>query len=170
MPRKHSEAIEPLAAKKKKQQLTIVALLLVGLLIAIVTQPSGESQETNEATAELVSLKPIDSKPRKDPVAPREEITSTRELSRLEIDRIVQTRLFVMPEPKPELEQQIAVEETAPPEVKVQAIYGDGKLTDHSKSTGHRALIGRAIIGPGEVLPDGRQIVRVTPDGVELAE
>ncbi len=169
MPREQTETADPRATGKNKKQLAVILVLLAGLLIAVCTQPSSESEESVITATPVVSLRPIDSKSPQDVSELSDQITSVRELSRLPIDRVLQTGLFYLPEPERELEQE-AVEEEPVPEVKVQAIYGGGKLSKNSKAKGHRVLIGREIIQAGEILPDGRQIIRVTPEGVELAQ
>ena len=169
----HAPAADSQAAKKTKQ-LVVIAVLLLGLLIAIFTQPSDDAKKPSVIAAEPVALKAVDSNSLQDPDAPREELVATRELSRIEIDRLLQTSLFYQPPPEVEPEGAIAGEGTTPEvdasEVEAQAIYGSGTLAGSSQAAGHRVLIGKEIVRPGQVLPDGRQIVIVIPDGKEAAD
>ena len=161
------------AQGKQKKQMTIVVLLLVGLLVAIITQPSAEESDEINVTPSAVP-KLADRNPQlTDADAPRTEFTTTQQLSRLDLDQMLQANLFLMPEPVPQPELA-AIEQVEPvEEVTVQAIYGSGRLTSIGSgltSGEHRALIGQSIIRPGEVLPDGRQVVKVSPDGLEIAD
>ena len=169
MPHDDSGTTDPQTAKKKKQ-LGIIALLLLGLLIAVSTQPA-DPPDTAPTLAKPLALKIVDSKSLVDEDVPLAAITSTRELSRIEFDRVLQTNLFHVPAPEPEPEagaEVEVVEQEAVPEVKVQAIYGNGRLTGSSQSRGLRVLIGREIVRPGETLRDGREIISVSANGVEL--
>jgi hypothetical protein len=160
------------AQAKQKKQIIIVALLLVGLLAAILTQPSADEHTAGKATVAVIPELNTGKPQRSDADAPRSEFVTTEKLSRIDLDQVLQASLFAQPEPEP-LPQVVTAEAVEPVEkVTVQAIYGNGNLTSigNARATGeHRALIGESIIRQGEILPDGRQVVRVSPDGLELA-
>lgn len=166
MPRKPSPSADQ-AAKKKKQQV-IVGFLLVGLLVAILTQPGDETDDstTSATPASQTGIAGNASDKTKETV--REEIVTTKnDLDRMELDQILATNLFYTPkpEPKPESEESKAVKTE---KVTVKAIYGSGTLTGRAEPSGHSVLIGDAIYQAGRDLPGGRPITSVAPNGVTL--
>ena len=157
-------------AAKKKKQLVVIALLLAGLLVALWTQPSDKSDNSVVPVVKPVAFSAADSESDEAKSVFRDQMATVRKLSRLSIDSMVNAELFYVPPPQPEIiPEQEEEEPLAVAEIKVQAVYG-GSFDEQSGATNHRALIGTAIIRRGEVLPDGRKIMRVTPDGVELAQ
>lgn len=154
MPSNAQATPDPQAAKKKKQ-LIIVALLAAGLLIAIVTQPSdGKTESLSHSKSPALKATPPAAAKEKEEIP--EKVTKVRELAREELESILQAKMFVLPEPEPEVQQ----EET--PQVLVKAIYGAKDRNENAPSTNHRILIGEEIFSA--------DVIRVTSDGVEVAQ
>ncbi len=137
---------------KKKQ--TLVAMLLVGLLIAILTQPKSDNGdiagvlETKSAgqTADLV--KPDE--PAESEGSRVDRLSQVQELERIELSEISRFELFV-----PEFQQRLGNATH-----RVNAIYGD--------SNDRAALIGRSIVRRGQPLPDGGKVLQVNQDGIQI--
>ena len=144
-------------AKKKKQQ-WIVVLLLIGLLFAILTQPKKDRddlQVQTEAPALAITSAAIDSVSTQSESLDNPSWVKTKSLSRLSIQDVASEDLFPS-------KQQAALHQKAKPiEIKVMAIYGhaDGTLS---------ALVGDQIVRAGHVFPDGRRIVRISRQGIEV--
>ena len=144
-------------AKKRKQQV-IVVLLLGGLLIAVLTQPSKKPAQTGELTIDqqnVVALNANDQtkKPETDP-----RLVSVRELSRLSVEDASSDDLFPN-------KRQIVMEKPDVPqeEIRVLAIYGS-----HQDNDDRMALVGDKIVRKKHKFSDGREVLRVTPKGVEV--
>lgn len=152
---------------KKTKQLKLVGLLLGGLVIAILTQPSDENQTQAPAKVTAVKLAPapVAAKPKTSELS--DELTSITELPRTEISSIVNQTLFYSPPPEiesPAADQaELVIEQEVVPIV-VKAVYGS------AQGASRKALIDNDVISAGEALPDGRVILGVSSDGVELSK
>jgi hypothetical protein len=172
---------------KRKKQVVMIAVLAFGLIAAILTQPRPTSThddavKSSTATAEIASISSVSLKP-----APSESNTDLdrfhlRELSRIDWDQIRMMRLF---RPRPMEAALAASPQTEDEPMRVEAIYGtinsneptsdlrstrpgwQGDSGDQSQMR-RSALIGRAIVRPGEALPDGRTVLSVTAEGVAV--
>ncbi len=153
-----SQPNPPKPASDKKKYIA-VAVLLSFLLIAILTQPdensAGEANSddppADPSNAGLAN--PEKTKPdavQHDAIA---QFTEVRELPRISVDDALQTPLFTG-EPAPERKADTTA-------MKIQAVYGTGAAQS--------ALVGESIVRPGQPLPDGRRVVKVTAEGVRLA-
>ncbi len=142
-------------AKKK----VAVAVLSVVLVIAFLTQPDSSSPETESDQSTTVNVPESDSEQPPQPIGDQGEVATAqfsqiRELSRIDIDRVLESSAFVS-EPKTIRRIDVA-------DLKVQAVYGNGV----AKS----ALVGSSIVRSGQPLPDGRKVLAVSPEGVELSQ
>jgi hypothetical protein len=147
------------ASQRKKQ--IIVVLLLVGLLIAIVTQSAEPGTEGGQAgtlpAANPVSFRsmPMQVQVLESPGKVAESLLKTRKLTRVELPEITSLELLA-PEPT-SMRPQNQLSNVPP----VQAIYGT--------STNRAALVGQTIIRSGQPLPSGQKVLDITTDGVRLA-
>jgi hypothetical protein len=151
---------------KKKQ--IVVALLLVGLIVAILTQPEKNDTATGQIVgAAFASAAGTPVKTVASPQVPASQADATesvdariqrlgqvRELSRIELDDITKLEFFA---PEPLRVQEKFVNDTQ----RVQAVYGT--------SSGHAALLGDSILRRGQPLPHGGKVLQVTPEGIQVA-
>ncbi len=149
------------AKQKANKQKVIVALLLCGLLAAILTQPSDQNAETSVETIALgIKEQPAVST---EDVETDRSFTDGKSLSRIEVGSILASDLFVVSQPETNEEALGGEAESLPSPIEVKAIYGGRKST-------MTALIGDDVVGMGQELPDGRVVVGVDVDlGVRLA-
>jgi hypothetical protein len=148
------------AATHKKKQILVV-VLLVGLLIAMVTQPEPSTEFDDESalptTSVVTAIAPSTLPHAKLAKTKHSEwLCQTHELSRLELDQIMATRLFVV---EPATIQERLVNQITPSEP-VMAIYGS--------PDNQAALVGQTIVRSGQVLPAGGTVVNVNVDGIEI--
>ena len=142
---------------KKKQ--TLIVILLVGLLVAVLTQPDDFAVEENTAgQAELVDP-PIsaDEELQEEAVVTKRRLvwlTQSHSLSRIELESIADRSLFADEWIEP---QEQIVSKTR----RVHAVYGSGD--------DHAALLGTTILRSGEALPEGGRILFVNSDGVHVS-
>ena len=197
-------------ATKRKKQMAMIAFLVVGLIVAIVTPPKTKSStdqapeetlmanptvETDLVSGDSASGKPVSAADEQteddEPIADSERF-AIRELSRIEWNEMRRMTLF---RPRP-TEAALAGTQTGVQPIRVEAIYGatyietshDASSPSEIRSKGETrtgastrrdvsvhplqrrsALIGRAIVRPGEALPDGRTILDVTTEGIAVA-
>lgn len=158
------------AAAKKKKQLVLIAVLLVGLFVAIMTQPS-TTKRGKVDVKKTPMISPVALKPKTTPksIELEGEVIKITDLPSLTFDTIAESNLFFVPEPEPEpeaetTESDLVIEEELPPVV-VKAIYGG-----HDNAAPRRVLIDDSIVSPGETLPDGRVILDITAGGVSIAK
>lgn len=152
----HPSSRTPPAASKHKQ-LVMIVVLLVGLLIAVVTQPADEEASTVPLTA--ISIKTAPEPAVALPTKWLDKFAVSRELQAMELDAILQANLYLSPEVKPEPEAHEAVETIT--EFQIQASYGTGK--------DQRVLINGRIFRVGDALPDGRRIIGIKEGEIEIA-
>lgn len=167
-------------AKRKKQQILVV-MLLVGLLIAIVTQPkpattppttpfggrATNASLSNAKPALATTVAPSSDHPDSS-IDPKRFVR--RELSRIDWDQAKSINLF---RARP-MEAALAGDFSSGRPMRVEAVYGalDSKNRTEERTSvaaQRSALIGAAIVRPGEPLPDGRKVLSVTADGVAVA-
>lgn len=143
---------------KKKQVLIVV--LLVGLLVALLTQPEesvveeGNTDHTEQVAQSVASKKTSDAQGADKKRL--EWLMQSRQLSRIEIAKILDQSMFANEVIEPKHAQQI-VSKTR----RVQAIYGSADE--------HAALLGKTILRSGEPLPDGGRVLLVNDDGVHVS-
>lgn len=147
------------AASYKKKQI-LVAVLLAGLLVAILTQPKTSDVDSSlvvesrlEGHLQPSTIASPDTAPPESPQMRADRLAKIRELSRIELDEISRFELLA-PEPRMVGQQRFSSTQ------RVQAIYGD--------STDRTALVGEAIVRRGQPL-SGQKVLNVTTDGVQLA-
>ena len=147
---------------KKKQ--ILVAVLLVGLLIAIMTQPSQDSSPENQpvvegnwvsASADAVFTQESQAALTQPSANSAGHFSQTSALSHLELDEIIQLELLAAP-PRPRYQERTGAVQH------VQAIYG----TESQRS----ALLGQSIVRDGHALPDGGKVLRVRSNGVQVEQ
>jgi hypothetical protein len=158
---------EPEASPKKidpnlKKKQVLVVVLLVGLLVAIVTQPENAStEEAAVAETELVTSAVSVEEDSLDEAVVAEKrldwLTQSNSLSRFEIEAIVDRSLFADEWVEPVAPLNQVVSKTR----RVQAIYGS--------ANDHAALLGTTILRSGEALPDGGRVLLVTGDGMHVS-
>ena len=155
------------ASLKKKQ--IIVALLLVGLIVAVLSQPNKDSDgsqqivensftntavaSTNAVVAPQVPSSPVDAAESADTRIQR--FAHVRELSRIELSDIANLELLA-PEPLRAQEEFVSEKNQ-----QVRAVYGT--------TSRHAALLGDSILRRGQTLPQGGKILEVTTDGIQVA-
>ncbi|TWU59897.1 hypothetical protein Poly51_01700 [Rubripirellula tenax] len=150
---------EKTPSSKQTKQIVLVAILSIGLLIAMLTQPSDESSELSESSdlaatlATVATISPATATPILRTTTAIANFSQTRTLPRTELNQIRKTPLFRSDLKSP---STIAASEA------VRAVYGS--------ALGHRALVDREILTDGQSLSDGRTIVRVTSDGIQLSK
>ena len=171
-------------ASKEKKQWILVTVLLVGLCVVLFRSSEDEAESsvsasnpppaktTRDVSVSLVSAGEASSPSAAVPPRPQSFLCEV-ELPRIALDRLVESDPFVRPTPPPPAPvdppdppespaeappAEASVEKTEPPQVR--AVYG---------GSGRRsALVGEAIVQPGQALPDGSRVLDVTADGVKL--
>jgi hypothetical protein len=143
------------ASLKKKQ--ILVAVLLVGLLIAILTQPKSDNGDTAAVLETKSAGQTADLAKPDEPVESEESrvdrLSQLRELDRIELSETSRFELFI---PEVQRLQQRLGNLTH----RVNAIYGD--------SNDRAALIGRSIVRRGQPLPEGGKVLHVNQDGIQV--
>lgn len=148
------------ADSKQQKQKVVVVLLLIGLLIAILTQPTPETQPVDADVQDTVAITPVVnavSQVEETNVQHHGWVTTTRELSRVSLEEIVGSELFALEAKRDPAE----ILQEAVKQVPVKAIYGS--------ATGQAAIVGQTIVRGGEALPSGGRVVSVQDNGVEIA-
>tara|TARA_R110002049_G_scaffold27321_3_gene94421 strand:+ start:59388 stop:59909 length:522 start_codon:yes stop_codon:yes gene_type:complete len=165
---------------KRKKQLMLIAVLAVGLLIAVLTQPEtkpdavSDSPASNTGTELEISSVALqgDRQGANDTGAADLQAAlerfALRELSRIELHELQQRTLFRV---RPVDSGSSGALRPSEGPIRVEAVYGSSS-EGHSMGTteGGSALIGNAIVRPGQTLPDGRKIVDITSDGIAIAK
>jgi len=150
------------------KQKVIVAVLLLGLIIAILTQPDsdrGEFATERESSVEskLAIVEQGKAEQEKagvvEPESPPIDFADRRELPRQSIDAIENLVLF-FPEPRPSPKASEVVRPETRQTPRVQAVYGT--------RAGHAALIDGAIVRAGHPLSNELRVSDVSDEGVEL--
>ena len=148
-------------AKKK----WVVAVLLAVLLVAVLCQPDDEDPSAD--ASQMISLKtdgethPAAGATEQAGIvssdAPRFMIT--HQLSRISLDEVLDSPLF--------LAERIEPRRVQPRPLTVQAIYG----SDQQQSAILENSVGKnSIVRSGQPLPDGRRVLAVTTEGVQLGQ
>ena len=154
------------AASLRKKQILVV-VLLVGLMVALLTQPEKE-EEPRGSVSELQTttvpvVRPVSLA---GPTTPSEDTESDAEsdagvklaeiqpLTRFELDEIVHLELLA-----PELNPLANSPALEVPEV--QAIYGS--------SDTRAALVGKEIVRRGQPLPGVGKVLSVSDEGIEVS-
>jgi len=169
---KSSDAKSPSALvssrAKQKKQLAMVAILLLGLLIALFAAPKRDVQSTasdKPANANLVSLK-LSAESTSATIKDKslEQMVAIRELPKLTNDQIASIDLFqrALIESQPETVHRRPVAKRTLPH-RVGAVYGA------FNGTGQTALIDGHIVQSGEKLDSGMRVIAVSPEGVRVA-
>ena len=150
---------DPAANAKKTKQHVIVVLLLIGLLIAIVTQPHDSPAKSNTTELQITNVKTTSAKKKPEKKQLAQDYAKVTKLPEAELNTIIVEDLFAVREADrvdPESEEP----EFQP--LRVQAIYG----SDANKA----ALVDDKLVRAGDILPDGRKVLSVTDSGVELQQ
>ena len=182
---------------KQKKQLALVAVLLIGLVVAIVTMPSPSKTPTDvraaktaSATTQTESTRNISqgsASPKSETKIDKDRFV-LRDLSRIDWEQARKLNLFRARAMEAALAGD-ALDAGGP--MRVEAIYGtvssdellkrSGATTSNAMKPGSEsetknapsvrrsALIGQAIVRPGGALPDGRTVLSVTTEGVAVA-
>ena len=172
---------------KRKKQMVLIAVLVVGLIVAVVTQPRpttstprrDDTATYGTATERAGSVHQVSLQP----AAVSGSMTDSnrfalRKLSRIDWDQIRTMTLF---RARPMEAALAGGPQAAGEPIRVEAIYGNTKPNDpttanvesdrdssNDSKLRRSALIGRAIVRPGEALPDGRTVLSVTNEGVAV--
>jgi hypothetical protein len=147
---------------KTQKQLVLIAILLVGLIVALKTQPSDSlktplSSETGELEISALAMQPLQQDREADVDASRFEVTDLR---RIPLSVLHNHQLFRRVATVPGESKQ----RTASISVDIKAVYGD-----HSE---HRtaALIGDQIVHPGHHLRQGLTVTDVSAKGIKVSQ
>jgi hypothetical protein len=154
-------ADKAIQAASDRRKLVLVVVLLIGLGIAIVTQPknpeltqalidSTEGQASVSASADRTD----DRESPSSVASHQQDLSRIGELSRIDLGDILRTELFVV-EPAGRA-RPIEINPTR----RVRAIYGNADRRS--------ALLDEEIIRDGQPLPDGGKTVDVTSDGIQV--
>lgn len=157
---------EPSADPSLRKKQMLVGVLVVGLVVALLTQPEAEDTESvpgvvgaslqsnpSPTTRPAAAAAPSEpSKAAGGTLAP--DLSQVRELPRFDIDAIVGLELLA-PEPNP------LAKSIAPAVGEVQAVYGTSK-------GGRTALVGESIVRGGQPLPGGVTVLHVSDEGIEV--
>ncbi len=143
------DAETPNDSKKK----VVAAILLMVLVAAVVTQPDQEAAEELASTIQVSAPSPQATPPEEEQELP-EPWVQLRPLSRLSLEDVTGSPMFLS-DKRPRL-----AAEKGP--LKVRAVYG----SESSQS----ALVSGSIVRSGQPLPDGRTVLEVTPQGIELSQ
>ena len=152
--RKASSSSDEAARLKKKQ--ILVVLLLVGLMIAILTQPEPDAGDAIEtfATASSAQGPPVVEPQEAESIESRmDRLSKVQEFERIELSEFPVFELFA-PEPF-SLQQPLGNASH-----RVQAIYGTAKQ--------RAALVDQSIVRRGQPLPDGAKVLQITQDGIQV--
>ncbi|MGB7328487.1 MAG: hypothetical protein WBD31_26660 [Rubripirellula sp.] len=154
---------QPKNSRRQTKQLVLVGLLSIGLVVAIVTQPStSEPSTSDDASTEpslggAVGITAVAMASVSAPVHPVKaapiDFSVTISLPKTDLATITDRQLFV---PAKRLVAESARDSVAT----VQAVYGS-----HSK---HAALMGTTIVKHGQAVNNGTAVVTVTANGVQL--
>ena len=148
-------------ASKTKKQLIIVGLLVLGLVLALVTQPEKvEVVADIQPTVTLTALKPeaIQSAIQSAIVSePQSSVLQVQSLASVELDAWVDQNPFAVSHAE-SMNKSFSDTNGL---LRIQAIYGQGSNAV--------ALIGSHLVHVGESLPDGRRVLSITADGIELS-
>lgn len=148
LPNSVDETPSPNNNKKK----AIVAILLGVLLIAVLTQPKEDLQSVDTPTLALRMAGGDLTSAAAKPMEAAAVFSQIRELPRVEFDAVASSQVFrpdVIERPRIRTEQ-----------LRVQAVYGSG-----SRQT---ALVGDTILHSGQPIRDGRKVLSVSTEGVQL--
>ncbi|TWU49800.1 hypothetical protein [Rubripirellula reticaptiva] len=145
-------------SKRQTKQLIMVGLLSVGLVIAILAQPSGPEGSACRQTIDAsvgTTLAGVSAVPMSvHQVAPAPmDFSAMTLLPKTGLATIAERRLFVPPKP-------LDTQPTRDSAATVQAVYG-------SRSK-HAALMGKMIVKNGQTLNNGAAVATVTANGVHL--
>ncbi len=160
------------STSKSPKQLAVIAILVVVLLVAIATQPRTDDATSTSTSGiqstQLVSTgglaivaQPLELKLGSESApaesAPHPLVVQVRPMPSIPLDEWIDHDPFATAQIDT-LDQAISDVDGV---LQIRAIYGQGKS--------RVALVGRRLIRVGEVLPDGRRVVDITAEGVELA-
>jgi hypothetical protein len=144
-------------ASKAKKQLVVVGLLVLGLILALVTQPKKDD--------EVVPVQPIVTLTQLKPEAmqvtaiaePHPSVLQVQSLASIELETWIDQNPFASSHAET-INKSFS---DANGLLRIQAVYGQG---DDAV-----ALIGTQLVRVGESLPDGRRVTRISADGIELS-
>ena len=144
-------------ATKTKKQLIVVGLLVVGLILAVVTQPEkADLVAEAQPTVTLTELKQETSQP--DVVSePKASVLHVQSLASIELGAWVDQNPFAASHAET-MNKSFSDTNGL---LRIQAVYGQGNNA--------AALIGTNLVHVGESLPDGRRVLSITADGIELS-
>lgn len=164
-----------LAAAKRRKQFALIAILLIGLVLAITSSPTAETQlntDTSIPAAKLVSLKPSATRLTVDAENDvMNRFNADGDLPSLTLDQILSTNLFAGPrievtEPVTAPANASRSPQSSVPKpninLKVGAVYGS--FDGHDRA----ALIGGRIVQSGEEITPGVKVLTITPEGVQV--
>lgn len=145
-------SIAAVVSLRKKQALVVV--LSIGLLVAILTQPTKNDPDNSAASMDAKATT-VES-PKNLFIAEKDHIermSRTQEFQRIELDELSRVELFAA---EPLRLQQPLNDATH----RVKAIYGTSRQ--------RAALVGQAIVRRGEPLPDGVKVLDIKQDGIQV--
>ncbi len=145
------------AGSKTTKQWVVVGLLVCGLILALVTQPEKAVVVAEiQPTATLTELKPQ---------AMQDAVVSEPKASVLQIQSLASIELEDWVDQNPFAASQAETINRSFSDtnglLRIQAVYGKGSNAV--------ALIGSNLVHIGESLPDGRRVLNITADGIELS-
>lgn len=145
------------AGSKTKKQLVIVGLLIVGLVLAVVTQPEkAEVVAAVQPTVTLTELKQVASQTNV-VSEPKASVLHVQSLASVELEAWIDQNPFAASH----AETMNKSFSDTNGSLRIQAVYGQGNNA--------AALIGPNLVHVGESLPDGRRVLSITADGIELS-
>ncbi|TWT93976.1 hypothetical protein [Stieleria varia] len=169
------------APNKQKSQMKIIVILVLGLVLAVATQPGSESDSDfsqDSATLQLVSLKQAGGSSASNSQQPLEHFLEVISLPAIDIEAIVSRDLFCPPPstlPAPEEpETQLSPQTVAPESVfSVRAVYGDAsgsmQMALIDSNVDGKDESPNEIVRAGQPLPSGIQILSITEEGIQVA-
>lgn len=171
-----SESAAGAAVEKQKKQLKIIAVLALGLVLALVMQPPKESGSSDELA---LIANPVANKlsPEASPIeSPPQAFVDTKTLSRISLSDAMQKNLFQNPVEPPRVVEVVEVEEEQPPQrYRVQAIYGTSSSTSRTallQSEPGESKSGQKfkIVRPGRPIADGVRVLRIKKDRIDVTQ
>lgn len=148
-----------------KKKMILVVVLSIGLAIALVTQPDKTGDQTNSSASsgdsqtssstDAAGLPPaIEAKPSETGGDWENQLLQIHHLSRMDLETITGLELLAA---EPRRMRREGIRDAR----RVDAIYASPR--------GHAALLGDAIVRGGQPLPDGRRVLSVSTEGIEIS-
>lgn len=151
----HADDSSQTSGDKDAKKKIVAAVLLAVLLGVVIFQPEPETEEV--ASAQSQPELAIIAQPTAEATASNDvpqAFLATRQLSRVNVEQVADTALFHADK----LPSRQAAQRGP---LRVQAVYGSGQ----SQS----AIVSGSIIRQGQPLPDGRKVIDVSDEGIEIS-